>query len=685
MEYSRLFQQMDEYFFPKAEKKLQTVKKNLTKNEVELYSMDLILKGQTELLKGNKKGINLFQKGINLSKDKPVFWNAFAISLYEYGSIHDDDKALQFGSKCYKQSISLKADQFDVYLEWGSLLLELGFKRNEAHFFQRAKEKLQKAIKLSDLESKDKKAELFWLYGNAWLSIADSSGEAVDIRLALDAFKKSEILQKNPTHDFWIDKGSACLQMALLINDNSLFLKAIQTFEKAIECDPDSASAFSLLADSYTGLYINTMDEKHYNSANKAFSLSLKIDKNQSGLWLRWAQLIGESGKLNNDAKKLQLSIDKCIEASNYDESNMQVIAQWTESLSLLGILTNRLDLLLEAEEMIIQATEACPEDPDLWYAYGICLTSFGKYYEETEFYELAIEKLQTGVSLNRTNAEIWQALAYCHSQIAQATEDNGLFERAGKFYRRAIDLKPCCPSLNFEYALNLSMQGELELDQDLLDEALLQYEKTIQDQKDSLLQHPEWLFHYGTTLDLMGELTEEKSYYIRATEILLHILLINPDFPNVYYRLALTFSHLAELISDTNLIERALNYYHLAAKQDAENSNVYLDWGLCLIHLSNHVIDSEKANQCYAEAEQKLIRAGQLGSQHAYYHLACLYSLLGRYKESLAFMYKAYIHEVLPPIEELVTDDWLEGLRQTAEFDEFLLQLEANRQKEIP
>lgn len=685
MDSNPLFNQINKHFFSKMKSQKENDYSDLTLEEKKDLAKEYVQKGQTALLEGSIKGISFFQNALTIIKNNFENWNHFALSLYEYGLENKDDKSLQFANRCFKHSTALKPDQYSIFFQWSCLLMELGELRNESHFFQRAKEKFQKAIKLSESQSRASRSELYWQYGYCWLKISESSGEAVDIRLAIDSLQKSENLQKNPPHDFWIDKGSAYLNMALLINDNSLFIKAAEIFEKAIESDPNSALAFSHLGEAYTNLYINTMDERHYNGANKAFALSLKMNANQPLLLLHWAQLLCESGKLNKDPKKIQLSIEKCVTASSYKDFDPEINAQWTESLSYLGLFTNRLDLLLEAEEIIIESVLIAPESPDLWYAYGSCLIAFGKYYEETEFYEMAIEKLQSGVSLDRSNAEIWQSLAYCHSQLAITTEDIELFERAQKFYRRAIGLKPYCPPLNFEYALCLSLHGELLHDTDLLEQALLQFESTIQDQTESLIQHPEWLFHYGTTLDLMGELTEEKGYLIRATEILLHILLINPDYPKVYYHIALTFSHLAELLSDSNLVERAMNYYHLSAKQDPESSNVFLDWGLCLIHLSHLSSDSSKINRCFLEAEQKLIRAGQLGSQHAYYHLACLYSLLERYEEALIFVQKAYKHEVLPPVEDLVADDWLEGLRQTKGFDDFINQLESKKQKEAP
>ncbi len=55
-----------------------------------------------------------------------------------------------------------------------------------------------------------------------------------------------------------------------------------------------------------------------------------------------------------------------------------------------------------------------------------------------------------------------------------------------------------------------------------------------------------------------------------------------------------------------------------------------------------------------------------------------------GQYDRALAFMKKADEYESLPPIEEIYEDEWLDGLRSTGEFQEFLTRLE-KRQKSRP
>ena len=129
----------------------------------------------------------------------------------------------------------------------------------------------------------------------------------------------------------------------------------------------------------------------------------------------------------------------------------------------------------------------------------------------------------------------------------------------------------------------------------------------------------------------------------------------------------------------------QSLNYFQLAHKQDSEDETILLEWGVAHIHYAQDILDEEKLHLIYHEAEQKLKKAGSQGHQQAYYFLACLYSLLGRFKEAMFFISKANLAGVLPTIEDMITDDWLEPLRMTKSFELFIDQLESKQRNELP
>ena len=71
------------------------------------------------------------------------------------------------------------------------------------------------------------------------------------------------------------------------------------------------------------------------------------------------------------------------------------------------------------------------------------------------------------------------------------------------------------------------------------------------------------------------------------------------------------------------------------------------------------------------------MMQAAKLGNAQAYYNLCCLFSLLGDYEKAMHFIRKADLFAALPPLEEIQADEWLDGLRDTSAFQEFVLALE--------
>ncbi|HSW72254.1 MAG TPA: hypothetical protein VLG44_02455, partial [Chlamydiales bacterium] len=121
----------------------------------------------------------------------------------------------------------------------------------------------------------------------------------------------------------------------------------------------------------------------------------------------------------------------------------------------------------------------------------------------------------------------------------------------------------------------------------------------------------------------------------------------------------------------------RAIHHLRLALKQDEENDVVILDWGLALINIAQHAHHLHDAEMIYKEAEHKIMQAAKLGNLSAYYHLGCLYSILRQYDKAMYFIHKAEAFKALPPMDEILQDEWLDGLRSTVDFREFLSHLE--------
>lgn len=667
-------------FFPRKYTPLLSEQKSwevIPSNQKKELALRYLIQGELALLNGNLSALSLFESATQLDPENPEIWYRQGLAFFEYGSEDGREKALLVAGKHFKFALQQNPRFFEAYVAWGNTLLQLGRFHSEHHFLLEAKEKYQQALELSNEQPADALSELYWDYGIVWSEIAKHSGEALDLRLALDAFHKSLEGQNQPPSEFFNDFGKAYLEMGLLINDSRLYFQSVEMFQKAITKAPQYFDGWVSLAESYSQLYINTMDERFAIKASDAYASAIKMSPQNPDVWLNWAQILAESGRLNGDMKLLRLSIEKCARAATMDAKNPIILSQWVESLALLGSLTSRLDLLIEAENKILKATDLFPDDPDLWHAYGICLISFGKYYSDPEYFEMAIEKLQWGLSIDRTSAEHWHALGIVHKLYADLIEDETLLERANRFFSRAIDLKPACPSLLFDTASSLLQYSEMTEDLPSLEKAIKHLELLLQGHKETILHHPEWLFEYASALQWLGTFTFEEVHFTRAIEIFSHVLLLNPDFTQIHNRIALCYIELGHLTSEAEFFKRAIHFFRLAIKQDEENDQIWLDWGLCLIHLADHTLDADFMNQLYWDAEQKLNRAGQLGNCSAHYNLACLYSILKRDSEAMSFIYKALEAKALPSLEEIAEDEWLDHLRSTEAFTQFFTTLE--------
>ncbi len=620
---------------------------------------------------------SLDKKNLATSQESSAtFWYEKALLLYEKGIKNQQISFLRLANKSFKQAVLLDPTFVEAFFFWGSLLVDLAEKTGEAHYINSAYEKYLRAKDLAHDVSAAFLAALYADLGSVETLLAEKSGEAIDIRSAIHSFRLSLRYQNNPSAPFWNAFGKAYYQMGLFIQDNRYYLQAIGHLEKAVQLQPHFYPAWLTMAFAYKELYINTASEEYAKKASACYQKSCAYDDLNEEVWLEWAHILHESGKASLDPKKIRLAIEKCVKAHSLTPNDPRIIAQWVESLSLLGTLSSRHDLLLEAEHKILKATTRFPEVADLWYAYAICLGSQAEYYEDPAFYDFAIEKIQEGLSIDSSIAELWHILAVYHNKLGVHFSDQKLLQLADKFFVKTLDLKPSCPVILFDRAHNQYALAELLESASYAKTACEQLEELFQTQKKALLHHPEWLFYYGSCLYLLGDISANEGFLMRSIEVLWQVLLIEPEYPEIHQKIANCFSGLADFSYSSSLYEKAFYYFQMAASQDPENQDVWLEWGLSLIHSAHQSYTAEKTEKLYTEAEKKIRKAGELGCEHAYYHLACLHSLRNEFSQAMHLLEMAKDRDCLPPTVEIMSDDWLEGLRKTSGFSQFLSKL---------
>lgn len=630
-----------------------------------------VTKGENLLLKGRfSQGLSSFDKAKALIEDSQgEFYFRMGLALFEFGSEEGRDQALLLATKKFKVAVSLSSEPAEILQAWGSALTLLGDRTEEHHYYLSAKERYEQALGFG-AES----ADLFWNYANIWTQLALHSGEAYDYQRALQFFERAADERESMPNDFWIDFGTCALELSTIIRDPRQIVRAVNAFKHAASIDSSHFDAMCSLAEALDALYDQTHDDDHFTQAHEAYSNASKLSPQDAEVWLSWAQFLLNSAKRNRDLKRLRLCLEKCHYAYARDGENPLILGTWAEALALLGEMTERLDLIYEAENKIAEALEREEGDPSLWLSLGMCMNSFARYFSDNEHYYLAIEKFQKGLSIDRSFDPLWHEIAKTYACVGALDGNTDTLVQALKFFEKALHFKETAER-HIDYAKALSKIGEMTHSKGWFEQSLYHFEVAFSMQKNAIYLHPEWLFYYATTLDMVGDYHEEEAYYTKAIEIFSHVIMVDPDFQGVHHHLAQAYSHLGELKHEADLFYRAIHHLRLALKRDEDNDALYLDWGIALINIAQVTPVFTDVDQLYSDAKDKLTLAAKLGNPCAYYQLCCLFSLLRQYDESLFFLYKAHSFDALPSMEEMLCDDWLDNLRTTTEFRQFLSQ----------
>ncbi|MCF7806482.1 MAG: hypothetical protein K9M07_06470 [Simkaniaceae bacterium] len=642
----------------------------------ERHSSLFFSQGELLLAKGDPSGLEFFSYAESLDPDNFQLFFDMGLSIANFGDEQNDEKLLLAANKKFKAALKINPKSFEASHAISRNLYHLGLLTGKFHYFLEAKEKFKKALDLSDLAEKHVLYDLYIEIASNMLEIARKSGEICDFNVTLESFNQAKEMFPSHSFDFWIEFGEACLEMAYQIDDEMLYIQAIDCFATSIKLNPNEADAWFFLAISLKKLYFFTHDEDHFSRSNDCFSSCAKINPKQENLWAEWAEILVQSGKQLSDIKRLSSAIEKCKIAQTAAPKDEYVAALWSEALSYLGVLHDNMDYLHEAENKILGYIDEGYLSPETLYAHGICLFSFAKYFNDIDYYYQAIEKFQEGLSIDRTYDKLWFAIGHTYAIAAGIENDEAMFKQAISFFKKAIHLKTESIYL-YEMGLTHFKLHQIDGAKATLQVALFYYEQAISKQKNAVYLHPEWLFQYAIALDAYADQTEDDAYYVKAIEILTHVLLSDPDHPDIHHKLALVYSHFAELTLERELYQKSLFHYQIAAQNAEENDLLLLDWALTMVNFAEALSSEEESLATYIEAEYKMIQAAKLGNVHAYYHLSCLYSILRHFDKAMHFIQKAQEFDALPHLDDILEDVWLENLREQPEFQSFVFNLD--------
>ncbi|HRD55960.1 MAG TPA: hypothetical protein PLC42_06145 [Parachlamydiaceae bacterium] len=674
---------------------------SLDLNDKEALAMLFFAIGEKQLEEGNRKFLDNFSSAEKIAPHSYELFFKKGRSLSKYPT---NAQCLVLAKKAYKKATFLNPKSFHAHYELGTVLVQQGLHMEESSFFQEALSQFEEADFL--LCESEHKSIFYWQFGRAWFYLGKLSGEAMDFHKAIEKYRKSS--KDNLTSAlFWNDYGDAMIEMAFLLGKKEYFFEAVELYQTALVQDEECFQTYFNLGAAYQCVFEITLDPDYFKRADECFEKAAKIEflsKTPSAtLWFKWGQLLADFGKLTRDTSYLQQSFEKFNEADSLEPDHPGILSRFGEAEMLLGANTDDVFLLRQAEAKFIRSLQLCKEAPENWYFYGICLNELGRYFTDVGFYEEAIQKFQYGLSLTQTDPLLWYGLAMSYFTIGEMENNREMLEKACLHCGRVAELGGQI-FLQFwnDWAVILMRLSEMTLDESYLEAALEKFEQILKREnrkEDSFEENKkepfdaqelseeidlEWLYNYGCALDMYGDFTDGETYYGQAVQVLSYVVKLDPDYTHARYNLALALSHLGEMISDVDCLQKASQHFEILVSGNPEDECAWNDWGLLLLHQGELVHEScrpDQSQQIYEQAEKNFFHALSLGCLPAYYNLACLYAMRQNFEAAMHHMEKAELHHCLPPLDTILHDEWLEPLRAYPSFKAFIADL-SNKEK---
>lgn len=603
--------------------------------------------------------------------------------LFRYGVLNSKGRFFLLALDKLKLAAEKNSLFFDTryvwWQLWGNILVQLGKLVNDTSLFEMALEKYERASQACG--SAD--AEVYWDWADAWILLGQKSGELTDFQQGLAKFDmaaRQEILSPF----FRLDYAHALCLYGQLIGNPALLDTATAQLKGVISetyhAEGSEPAIVYLAAWRKIALVAKTRYQlshtlEHFDEADKLLREAILTSPKNGELWLDWAEHFLYAGWIRREIKLVEMGLEKLTASKVKDCDPVRVSYLLGFGLVTFGLFLENLKLLREGNERIQAALEVAPDHIPLKFAEGFADLGFGIYFSDAGAFAKAATVFENQIQATACAVDDWYALFQTYMSWGLQEEDPSLVRKGLKAIKRVSELRPFSPVHLNEWGVALlrirQLEEEKERVQNCVEEAIALFQRAW-----DLAEEEETLYNWGCAYDLLGDITGDEEHYGKAIDLLSKALDKKPSQLHVRYHLGLALSHLGELVVNADCLSQAIEFLEAVAKIESDDENVWSDLGYALLNLAQAIDDPhhpQEGENRRRDAEKALLRAAELGSGDACYHLACLYSLTGLYEASLQYLYKADSADSLPALEDLEHDDWLDGIRSTQAFQDFL------------
>lgn len=654
-------------------------RKHLSESDKETCALLLMARGRQELTSDNSDAFDTLARARRLAPSDVSIQKGIA---HIFAGKEENIRCLTQAHRGFQQAQAIGGeDSLEDLVTWAKVLARLGVYFHSAHYLQESCDKFQEAFSMN----REKKvmetlpAEFFWSWGKSWLELSLESGEALDIRHAIDKFAIAE-KQGLDQARFWESYGRALFHLGVLVRRVEHVEQAVEFFELAMDCPSANVETCQLLSSAYRRLFELSRTMDCLDRVDRGFQEIIQREMDCASVWLEWGRLYLVAAKLLNSVEFAEASMEKLEAADICQPRDGEILSVWAEAELVVGICEDDLSALKLAEDKAKEAVEYSPDRVDCWGVYGSILNELGRYFRDERYYLRALEALRKGLSIDENASLLWYGAALSHFAIGDLRGDVEEIKRSALYCERVVSSGGgAYPQFWNDWGVALLRLAEMTNEHSLFLEAADKFAEALELVPEGIEPDIEWLYNYGCALDFLGDYDPEGEIYAKAVSILEQVVEKEPSFTQARYNLALSLYHLGETVGDPESYRRSFQLFEELYEKDPEDELVLHDWGTALMSYSG--ITEDPALPQFGEpylklAEERLYKAVQLGNLPALYTLACLYSMKKDYVRALEFLEKAREMKVIPSAEEMESDEWISGVRGTKEYQLFLERL---------
>jgi tetratricopeptide (TPR) repeat protein len=665
----------------------------LAPDEKDLLAQLFLLSAEANAQSGDseevrKRSIDAYRAACRLCPGSARSW----YRLGAYLGLGEQEADLYAAIEALSKAIELDGRFFDAHYALGSAYLRLGAVKGDEEKLLQAAGSFSDAHALvvqSDGESQAP-AEFFWHWGIVWFLLSKESGEPVDLKKAVDHYEQAR--QKGLSRsDFLNDYANAIVELALLTSNDALIPDAVGLYSASIAAseasggsDHDRAIRFFNIGCCFQHLYDLSHDSHHFDQAEQAFSRAASLGPDLAVIWQRWGYLLFYAARFLSDITLVQEALRKFQTAEKKGSTHPLTLALCAQALLWVGREEDRLDLFNTALSYAQRAYEAVSSQggchPEIWAALALCQFEYGYYFHDHSFFTKGLDILQKALAEHPKSALLWHTLALVKLGESEGSDsEKTLKESLVCFLFASQSPYACFPYFWNDWGMALLTLADWMADPALAREALERFETAIRLAPDPASP---WSYNMAKTLDLIGDFCDDEGCYEQAIHMLTELLSRDPTCQPAMYQLASTYFHLGELSDDHEAFMCAITLFEQYLDTDPEDECGWVDYALALIHKGVQEKTVEGIPQAWFRAEEALMQAIALGSDQAYYHAGCLYSLMGDFAQACDFLERCLARDGLPPLNDVREDPWLQPISSTAAFHAFLAKAETSQQE---